>query len=153
MYVEKVKYLLSRNVEDIIASTDSLDLIRCYSMLYLNGQQCRYCAASQKSYYNELVKTGLQKAKEMDEAKNRTCVPNWGKGCTNNNGLKCIRQDGNAFYSSLYITDAQALSLLNRGLLSESDFDVLPEGYEKPLEKLPETPEPKKKVRKTTPKE
>lgn len=152
MYVEKVKYLLSRNVEDIISSTDSLDLIRCYSILYLNGQQCRFCAASQRSYYNEFVRTGLKKAKEMDEAKNRTCVPNWGKGCTNNNGLKFIHKEGN-FYSSLYITDAQALSLLNRGLLSESDFDVLPEGYEKPLPKFEETPEPKKQAKKRTPKE
>jgi len=88
----------------------------------------------------------------MDEAKNRTCKPNWGKGCTNNIGLKFIHKEGN-FYSSEHITDDQAVSLLNRGLLHESDFDVLPEGYEKPLEKLPETPEPKKKARKTTPKE
>ena len=152
MYVEKVKYLLSRNVEDIITSTDSLDLIRCYSILYLNGQQCRFCAASQRSYYNELVRTGLKKAKEMDEAKNRTCVPNWGKGCTNNNGLKFIHKEGN-FYSSLLITDEQAISLLNRGLLSESDFDVLPDGYEKPLPKFEETPEPKKQAKKRTPKE
>lgn len=152
MYVEKVKYLLSRNVEDIIASTDSLDLLRCYSNLYMNGQQCRSCAASQRSYYNELVRTGLKKAKEMDEAKNRTCKPNWGKGCTNNNGLKFIHKEGN-FYSSLHITDAQALSLLNRGLLSESDFDELPEGYQKPLPKFEETPEPKKQAKKRTPKE
>lgn len=152
MYVEKVRYLLSRNVEEIISSTDSLDLIRCYSMLYLNGQQCRSCEASQRSYYKELFLTGLNKAKQMDEAKNRTCKPNWGKGCTNNIGLKFIHKEGN-FYSSEHITDDQAVSLLNRGLLHESDFDVLPEGYEKPLEKLPETPEPKKKARKTTPKE
>ena len=81
----------------------------------------------------------------MDELKNRTCKPNWGKGCTDDNGLKFIHKEGR-HYSSLYITDEQALSLLNRGLLNESDFDVLPEGYQKPLEQFPETPAPKKQV-------
>lgn len=146
-FVERVTNLLSKNVEVIIASTDSLELLRCYSTLYMDGRQCRSCANSQRDYYQHLSLTGLQKAKEMDEIKARTCQPNWGKGCTNDNGLKFIHAEGN-HYSSLHITDAQAISLLNRGLLNESDFDVLPEGYNKPLPKFEETPAPKKVVKK-----
>ena len=142
-FIERVNNLISKNVEEIIASTDSLELLRCYSILYNEGRQCRSCANSQRDYYKQLSLNGLQKAKEMDEIKIRTCQPNWGKGCTNNNGLKFIHKEGN-HYSSLYITDDQAISLLNRGLLNESDFDVLPEGYSKPLPKFEETPEPKK---------
>lgn len=85
----------------------------------------------------------------MDEIQKRTCKPNWGKGCTDNNGLKFIHAEGR-HYSSIYITDEQATSLLKRGLLNESDFDVLPEGYQKPLPKFDETPEPKKEAKKRT---
>lgn len=149
MYVELVKDLLSKDVEAVIASTDSLNLIRCYSILYVEGRQCRGCADSQRGYYRQLFLTGLQKAKEMDKLNERTCKPNWGKGCTDNNGLKFIHKEGR-HYSSLYITDEQATSLLTRGLINESDFDVLPESYQKPLPKFEETPAPKKK---RTPKE
>ncbi len=151
-FIERVTNLLSKNVEDIISSTDSLDLLKCYSILFNDGKQCRSCAMSQREYYKQLSLNGLKKAKEMDEIKARTCQPNWGKGCTNNNGLKFIHREGN-HYSSLYITDDQAISLLNRGLLNESDFDILPEGYSKPLPKFDETPSPKKEVKKRTPKQ
>lgn len=150
-YTETVTRLLSMEVEAIMASTASLDLIRCYSFMYLGGAQPRGCEASQRRYYTELNLTGLQKAKEMDELQKRTCKPNWGKGCTNDNGLKFIHKEGR-HYSSLYITDEQAISLLTRGLINESDFDVLPEGYQKPMPKFEETPKPKKEVKKTTPK-
>ena len=146
-YTERVNNLLGKPIEAIIASVDCLELIQCYSDIYLSGGHCPGCERSQRKYYSQLQYDGLTKAKAMDEKKPRTCKPNWGKGCTNNNGLKYIHKEG-AHYSSLHITDEQALSLLNRGLLLESDFDILPEGYQPKLEKFPETPTPKKAGRK-----
>jgi len=75
-YTETVTRLLSMEVEAIMSSTASLDLIRCYSFMYLVGAQPGGCEASQRRYYTELNLTGLQKAQEMDELQKRTCKPN-----------------------------------------------------------------------------
>jgi len=82
----------------------------------------------------------------MDNLSERICKPNWGKNATDGNGLKFIHAEGQ-HYSSKYITDEQAASLLNRGLLNESDFDVLPPNYTQPLPKFDETQAPKKKAK------
>lgn len=52
----------------------------------------------------------------------RTCKPKW-------RGLRFI--DGN-HYSNESITDEQAIKLLKKGSLKESDFKVLPAGLNEP---------------------
>lgn len=76
----------------------------------------------------------MKKAVSADEAKNRTCVPAW-------KGLKFIFKRAR-HYNNALITDEQAVELLNEGLLSESDFKKLPEGYKA---KGPSQPKPKGK--------
>jgi len=147
---ERVNILLSKNPEDVISSGNTQEIRDIYSALF-KCNTLRTCDNSARQYFFEIYLSHKQKLKEMEEIKARTCKPNWGKGCTDNNGLKFIHAEGN-HYSSLHITDTQAISLLNRGLLNESDFDVLPEGFNKPLPKFEETPEPKKEVKKRTPK-
>lgn len=146
---ERVNNLLSNNPEAIIASGNTQEIRDIYGILF-RCSNLRTCDNSARQYFYEIYLNRKQKIKEMEEIEARTCIPNWGKGCTNNNGLKYIHSEG-THYSSLYITDSQAVSLLTRGLLNESDFDVLPDGYNKPLPKFEETPAPKKVKR--TPKE
>lgn len=143
MLVEKIQRLLEQDVEVIIASTASLDLIWCYSTLYQNGQAVRSCAESQRRYYAILSKEGLTKAKEMENLKKRTCKPNWGDGLVWVN--RCARH-----FLAEHITDEQATDLLIHGDLPESMFDVLPDDYlflkeEKPAKETTEQPEEVKK--------
>ena len=67
--VEDVKLILSKSVEEVIASTLSLSLLDCASKLYYQGAQCRYCAASQREYYHMLKKNGLELAEKYDKMK------------------------------------------------------------------------------------
>ncbi len=112
-------YLMSRDVESIISSPDSLQLLRLYSVLYLDGGQPRTCVRSQRAYYNELKNTGKMKAELMEKVKNRTCIPNW-------KGRRYIM--GN-FYLDTLITDEQAMHLLSHKYLSPNDFKKLPDGF------------------------
>lgn len=118
---ELVLSILVKPVGEVIASQASLDLIYCYSKLYLNGAQCSTCEVSMRKYYNELEKTGLVMAEKFDNLKNRTCKPAW-------NGNKYIPKAAR-HYSSEYITDDEAVDLLNRGILTANDFDTFPVGY------------------------
>lgn len=63
---------------------------------------------------------------KYEEVQNRTCEPVW-------NGLKYIHKAGR-HYSDKNITDKQAIELLESGMLSEKDFNKLPEGYKKIIE-------------------
>lgn len=109
------------DVEAIISSPTSLKLLNCYSKLYLNGSQPRGCASSQRNYYKELCLTGITKAMDYEKIKARTCKPAW-------NGLKFIHAEAR-HYSNEYLTDEQAILLLERGHLTEKDFVILPSGY------------------------
>lgn len=53
-----------------------------------------------------------------EQVKNRTCIPKW-------SGLRYIK--GN-HYDNKNITDNEAIMLIRTGLLSNSDFEKLPEG-------------------------
>mgnify|MGYP001172527085 CR=1 FL=1 len=126
MLIEKVQRILARSVEEVISSPLSLDLLECYSKLYINGAQPRSCAGSMRKYYAELTKTGVQKAMELNQTKERTCKPAW-------KGLKYIIVKENDYaakgmhVSSEHITDEQAKKYLRIGALVESDFEILPE--------------------------
>ena len=122
--VETVKYLLSKSVEDIIASTDSLKLIGCYSKLYLNGAQCGFCANSQRNYYSEISKTGLKMAEKLEAVKTRTCKPAF-------IGLRLVIHPKNGHYhiNPETLTDEQAMELLKLDILKEDQFEKLPDSY------------------------
>ena len=119
--VNEVKELISMDVEAIISSPTSLKLLNCYSKLYLNGDQPRGCASSQRNYYKELCLTGIAKAMDYEKIKTRTCKPAW-------KGLMFIHSEAR-HYSDEFITDEQAIVLLERGHLTEKDFVTLPSGY------------------------
>ncbi len=139
--------LLKKDFGEIISSPDSLKLLKYYSILYLNGGQPKTCEASQREYYTQLQLTGIMKAEQYEEINKRTCKPKWV-------GLKFIPSQGRHF-SNEFITDIQATQLLEKGVLKESDFEVLPNLYleEKEIEKqiIEEEKEikPKKVIKKT----
>ena len=86
------------------------------------------------------------KAKEFDESKKRTCVPNW-KGNMYINKLA-------RHFNDAFLTDQDALKLLNGGYVKESAFKVLPDGYSgkkaSDPESAPPAPKPKKAKTKKT---
>lgn len=127
--MQELAQLLSRDVEGLIASPDSLKLLKWASRLLLNGGQPRTCANSIRKYYEQLKKIDMSTIE-------RTCKPNW-------KGLRFIWGD---HYSDTTITDEQAIKLLKNKGLSESDFKVLPKGYK---DETPETwEEVKKEIKK-----
>ena len=124
-----VEKILSMEVEAVISSPASLDLLKCYSKLYLGGASPRTCAVSQRTYYDELKKTGINRAKRYDMAQIRTCEPK-------HKGTFQVRNYG--FVISSQMTDEQAIYMLNNKLLTESDFIKLPDGYSQKQAKVAE---------------
>lgn len=121
--LEDVQQILSKDIENIVKTQDSLLLINCYSKLYLCGGNPGWCERSQRKYYSELQKTGIIKAMEYNEIQNKTNVPNW-------QGIKFICKNGKAFHvNSEWMPDLKAFDLLVNGFLSESDFKILPQKY------------------------
>ena len=124
-----VEKILSMEVEAVISSPASLDLLKCYSKLYLGGASPRTCAVSQRTYYDELKKTGINRAKRYDMAQIRTCEPK-------HKGTIMVR--GYGFVICSQMTDEVALYLLNNKMLNESDFIKLPESYSQKQAKVAE---------------
>ncbi len=133
--IEKVNQILSTGVEVLIAENPLL-LLRVYSQLYLCGEQPRACARSQRLYYLQIQKNGLEMATKYEQAKNRTCIPNW-------KGSKFITATQKHWLADL-ITDDDAIFLLSKGYLTEKAFTKLPNGYgtqtviEEPKDETPE---------------
>jgi len=123
--IEKVKELLSKDIEEIISSPLSLDLLKVYSILYLCGAKPNTCARSQRKYYNQLKKDGMKKAETNIK---RTCKPKW-------RGNMYISKEARHF-NDLFITDEEAITLLKRKHITEDMFSVLPEGYGKQVSEL-----------------
>ena len=115
-----VEKILSMEVEAVISSPASLDLIKAYSQLYCNGFLCRSCADAQRGYYRQLMIDGIEKAKKYDMTQIRTCEPK-------HKGTIMVR--GYGFVICSQMTDEQATYMLNNKLLTESDFIKLPDGY------------------------
>ena len=124
-----VEKILSMEVEAVISSPASLDLIKAYSQLYCNGFLCRSCADAQRGYYRQLMIDGIEKAKKYDMAQIRTCEPK-------HKGTIMVR--GYGFVICSQMTDEVALYLLNNKMLNESDFIKLPESYSQKQAKVAE---------------
>lgn len=116
--VEKIK---NARFEDIINSDLAVNLLYAWSQLFNNGQEPSWCVKCMRRYYSEIILHGTEMAKNLEEAKERTCIPSW-------NGNKYIHRAGR-HYSNVYITDKQAIELLEKNLINESDFEKLPDGY------------------------
>jgi hypothetical protein len=136
---QELESLLSRDVERLIASPDSLKLLKLASILLLNGNQPRTCSNSQRKYYQQLKQLSMNAIERAEAVKSRTCKPAW-------NGLRYINGD---HYDNTNITDEEATKLLNSGLLNKTDFIKLPDGYEV---KSTETPQPVKQTQPNRPK-
>ena len=122
--VEEVKEILRNDVEVVIKSPQlSLSLLRCASAIYLNGKAPGTCAKTQRKFYRYLLKDGIMKAELMEKVKARTCQPAW-KGLLYNR--KACKH-----YSDALMHDEEAINALEKGYLTESQFEVLPEGYNK----------------------
>lgn len=126
--LERVNNILSKDIEKIISSELSLELLQVYSILFLSGGQPKTCSNSQRKYYQELSISGIKLAKKMD--KKRTCKPKW-------KGLRYISKEHSHFNSET-IDDETAIKLLKRKSLSKDDFIKLPEDYEKKPKKKEE---------------
>jgi len=127
MLVDEVKEILSKDVEDVIASSLSLSLLKVYSILYLYGKQPNWCEKCLTDYYNKLKKDGMERAKKLDEK-----IVKIKKGAIK--GLTYY-PDLRKHISGENITDSDAKFLLKKGWLKETDFEVLPLGYtEKKIE-------------------
>jgi hypothetical protein len=118
---QDLEEVLSKTVEEVIASPLSLKLLNLYSKLYLNGEQLGWCESCQRDYYWTLKREGHLKIEVMEEIEKRTCEPAW-------TGLKYIHTEGR-HYNNEIITDKQAIDLLEKGVLTEADFVKMPEGF------------------------
>ena len=129
--IEEINKLINSDIQDIIKSPElSLSLLSCYSKLYLNGAAPRVCESSQRAYLTELKKTGMAKAELYEKINTRTCKPAF-------TGMRYHPQLGGHIVADL-LYDEKALLYLNEGYLSESDFEILPDGY-KQISIEPET--------------
>lgn len=117
--IEKVKNVINSTFEEVNSSSLVLDLLDCYSKLYANGAQLGGCSLCLRDYYSQLKKNGIEMAKKYEEVQKRTCVPAWV-------GLKYIPKAAKHF-SNEWITDEEALMLLNIEALTEEDFKVMPQ--------------------------
>ena len=153
--LDRVSKLINHELGDVLSSPVlSKELLLLYSVLFLAGAQPSFCAQCQKKYYQKLKTQGIMKAKEYESIKKRTCKPAW-------HGLMYINKMARHYNSEL-ITDEQAIELLNKKLLKESNFEKLPENYKKEAKKTESVQEVKqveqtkeikkvvKKVRKIT---
>jgi hypothetical protein len=122
-----VNEILSYEVGEVISTPLSLKLLKCYSALFLQGGQPRFCARSQTSYYQQIKLEGLKRAELLEAVQMRTCKPKF-------EGIKWFYSTGENVNDE-WITDEQAISLLNRGLLTENDFITLPINYNNEVNK------------------
>jgi hypothetical protein len=131
--VGKLDKIMTMNVEEVIASPLSLDLLKLYSIIFLAGAQPRTCAASQREYYKKL-KENYQMAKQK---LTKTHMLNWAgrryiPGVFDKAG-KLVA--GHLHIHSEYLTDEKAVEYLKIGALKEKDFAVLPESYKSKAKK------------------
>ena len=135
--VERVANILRYTIKEIVGSPLVLEFLSIYSQLYLFGKDPGNCDICMRKYYQELIKNGMDKAIRFEQVKSRTLVPAW-------NGLKYVPKAARHF-SSVDMTDEEAINYLLSGQLRESDFEKLPEEYEaafpKEDEKVEETEE------------
>ena len=138
--IEKVKQILAIPFDDLQNDKRVLLFLRIYSTLYLNGKSPGTCGKCQRDFYIQLQKNGIKMAINYEEIKNRTCEPNW-------DGLKYIHVTARD-WNDKNLTDKDAVYLLEKGYLKESDFKILPIEYlEKAVEKVITSNTPTQKPR------
>lgn len=118
------------NIQQIVeAPFDSLKkdgaltllLLKTYAYLYLGKSAPNFCERCLKNYYNTIKMNGLERLKLIEEVEKRTCKPSF-KGLQYFHGAhKHINPD--------WLTDAEALDYLNRGIMLPEHFEILPNGY------------------------
>jgi hypothetical protein len=124
-YRKEIRELLRVPFITVCGSSLSLKLLKIYSDLYECGREVRACENSQRKYYELLKKEGIMKVIELEKIQKRTCIPNW----VGNVYSHAIGEHLN----NEHITDEKAISLLEKGLIPESFFKKLPDGYKKPI--------------------
>lgn len=118
---EEISEIKKHSFEIVINSPElCLSLIKCYSKLYKAGCQVKTCKNSLYLYYNQILNNGIQMAELNEESKKRTCIPAF-------TGRRYISRAGRNFHSET-LTDRDAIFLLEKGFLTESDFLKLPDG-------------------------
>jgi hypothetical protein len=122
--INEYKKLMGMEVGEIISSAYTLNLLKLYSFLYLNGGAPRTCEKSIRKYYYQLKKD-FEMNKNIIE---RTCVPAF-EGRRYIPGV--FDKEGKLIAGHLHImgatlTDEEAKKLLDIGALKKSDFIRLP---------------------------
>jgi hypothetical protein len=124
--ITEVRTILSNEVGVVLKSPDLLlMLLRVYSALYLNGEAPRACEKCQRGYYEQLRIDGIMKAELQEKIIARTCVPAWAGRMYSTKVFE--------FLIPALMYDEKAIELLKCGALKESDFKVLPVGYQKKI--------------------
>lgn len=109
------------NIEEIIKTPQySILLLKTYSILFLRGARPDFCARKMRMYFNKIKKLDM-KPELIEKIKTRTCKPNW-KGNKYSPKIHSHINPG-------FIYDELAINYLKKGVLKESDFSKLPDGY------------------------
>jgi hypothetical protein len=121
--IKEYDKIMSMSVEEVISSSHSITLLRLYRLLYLNGSTPRWCAASQRKYYEQLKKDYMKNKEKLEKKhvlafSGRKYIP----GVFKDGELV----GGHLHISSENLTDLEAIELLKMGALKEKDFKVLP---------------------------
>jgi len=124
--VKDVELLINTGLDEIENSSLVILMLRVYSKLYnqpdavhILGNSCKNCKRKIKKIYEQLKINGMKLAQNLD--KPRTCKPAW-------TGLRYISGAAKHFHADTF-TDENAISLLDKGILSKNDFIKLPDGY------------------------
>jgi len=114
----QLEEILNLGIEAVIKSPLSLTMLKIYSTIYLGGGVPRCCERSQRLYFNELSRSGMQKLEEMAEIFNKTCKL---KG-----DILIYSRAYATHFSNANITDAIAIEGLAAGWLKPTQFEILP---------------------------
>jgi len=120
--IERFNKIIQYTFEEINKSPELfIEFLQIYSILYLQGKDPGTCEKCHRGYFEKMKQNGLKKAEKMNTE--RTCKPNW-KG-------NLFSSKAQRHFNSQSISDEEAVKALNSGSLIASQFDVLPEGFEK----------------------
>jgi hypothetical protein len=130
--IDEVKRLILVGIEGILKSPQyTISLMKCYSKIYLGGAQCDSCERSLRKYFDKLKYEAMTKLELMQKVAVRTLKPSF-------KGMVFSPQAGHINPEMLY--DEIAIDYLNKGILQESHFEILPVGYKKPQNVIIERP-------------
>ena len=126
--VDNVLKIKSLGVDQILNDpVNIMLLLRTYSELFLNGKQPGNCNSCIRKYYNQII---LKGEKMANIKKDQTFVMSF-------EGVKfvpAVKKNGKLIMihkhiNPKFVTDKEAIKMLELGALSGKDFKVLPKGY------------------------